>query len=150
MFPLAASDPDGPAGEELSHALTTCRRILEAVVNHVLPPRSKSSESGNKLDHPAYCNRLFQFIKETSATKTAAGVTVALGKGLHERYVAVGELANKGVHASVAPQAENLCALNTYVLCGEILILQQLADEIGSTEVTGPVHVAGGCMLRQP
>ncbi|MFF5728238.1 hypothetical protein [[Kitasatospora] papulosa] len=134
MNEAAASDPDGLAGEELSHALTTCRRILEAVVDHVLPPRSELSESGHKLDQPAYRNRLFQFIKETSASKTAAGVTVALGKGLHERYGAIGELANKGVHASVALQAANLCALNTYVLCGEILLLQQKAGETRSAE----------------
>ncbi|MFI9490974.1 MULTISPECIES: hypothetical protein [Streptomyces] len=134
MNEAAASDPDGLVGEELSHALTTCRRILEAVVDHVLPPRSEPSESGHKLDQPAYRNRLFQFIKETSDSKTAAGVTVALGKGLHERYGAIGELANKGVHASVALQAANLCALNTYVLCGEILLLQQKAGETRSAE----------------
>jgi hypothetical protein len=128
MNDAAASNPEGPGSEELSHALTTCRRILEAVVDHVLPPRPESSE-GHKLDQPAYRNRLFQFIKETSNSRSAADVTVALGKGLHERYVAIGELANKGVHASVALQAANLCALNTYVLCGEILLLQQQARE---------------------
>ncbi|MFC8440293.1 MULTISPECIES: hypothetical protein [Streptomyces] len=125
MNEAAASDPDGAAGEELSHALTTCRRILEAVADHVLPPRSEPSESGNKLDRPAYRNRIFQFVKEASASRTTAEVTVALGKGLYDRYVALGELANKGVHASVALQAANLCALNTYILCGEILLLQQ-------------------------
>ncbi|MEV6408669.1 hypothetical protein AB0M58_38000 [Streptomyces bobili] len=38
------------------------------------------------------------------------------------------ELTNKGVHAAVALQAANLCALNTYVLCGEILLLKQHVD----------------------
>ncbi|TPN00865.1 hypothetical protein FKO01_50540 [Mesorhizobium sp. B2-3-3] len=123
----AINDPAMPAGEELSHALTSCRRILEAVVDHVLPPRSEPSETGNKLDKPAYRNRLFQFIKEANASQAAADVTVALGKGLYERYTALGGLANKGVHASVALKAANLCALNTYVLCGEILLLQQHA-----------------------
>ncbi|MFF3214331.1 hypothetical protein ACFYYB_27165 [Streptomyces sp. NPDC002886] len=129
MNDAATSDPDGPAGEELSHALTTCRRILEAVVDHVLRPRSEPSESGHKLDQPAYRNRLFQFIKEANTSKTAAKVTVALGKGLHERFVAIDELTSQGVHASVALQAANLCALNTYILCGEILLLQHQADK---------------------
>ncbi|CAL9677092.1 hypothetical protein SUDANB178_07867 (plasmid) [Streptomyces sp. enrichment culture] len=33
----ATRTPEGPGAEELSQALTTCRRILEAVVDHVLP-----------------------------------------------------------------------------------------------------------------
>ncbi|MFI9605525.1 hypothetical protein ACIHCX_37950 [Streptomyces sp. NPDC052043] len=128
MNEAAASTPDGPGAEELSQALTTCRRILEAAVDHVLPAQDEPSESGHKLDQPAYRNRLFEFIKQASSSKSVAKVTVALGKGLHERFTAVDELTNKGVHASVALQAANLCALNTYVLCGEILLLKKQID----------------------
>lgn len=129
----AANTPDGPGAEELSQALTTCRRILEAVVDHVLPAQAEPSESGHKLDQPSYRNRLFEFIKQVSNSGSAAKVTVALGKGLHERFVAIDELTNKGVHASIALQAANLCALNTYVLCGEILLLRQQADSRSET-----------------
>ncbi|WP_433697034.1 hypothetical protein [Nocardiopsis sp. CA-288880] len=128
MNEKADNTPDGLATEELSQALTTCRRILEAVVDHVLPAQGEPSESGHKLDQPAYRNRLYEFIKQANSSRSAAKVTVALGRGLHEKFVAIDELTNKAVHASIALQAANLCALNTYVLCGEILLLKQHVD----------------------
>jgi hypothetical protein len=128
MNDAAARTPDSPGTEELSQALTTCRRILEAVVDHVLPAQDQPSESGHKLDQPSYRNRLFEFVKRANTSKSTAAVTVALGKGLHDRFTAIDELTNKGVHASVALRVANLCALNTYVLCGEILLLKQQLD----------------------
>ncbi|MFE0894083.1 hypothetical protein ACFW4Q_34195 [Streptomyces rochei] len=128
MNEAATRTPEGPGAEELSQALTTCRRILEAVVDHVLPAQDNLSESGHKLDQPSYRNRLFEFIKRANSSRSAAKVTVALGKGLHERFTAIDEMTNKGVHAAVALQAANLCALNTYVLCGEILLLKHHVD----------------------
>lgn len=133
MNDAASSAPDSPAQEELSQALTSCRRILEAVVDHVLPAQSEPGESGHKLDQSAYRNRLFEFIKQTNSSSTAANVSVAMGKGLHERFQAVDDLTNKGVHASVALEAANLCALNTYVLCGEVLRLKQQKDQSTAT-----------------
>jgi hypothetical protein len=129
MNEAAARTPDGPGAEELSQALTTCRRILEAVVDHVLPAQDEPSESGHALDQSAYRNRLFEFIKRANSSKSVGKVTVALGKGLHERFTAIDELTSKGVHASVTLQAANLCALNTYVVCGEVLLLKK---QIGS------------------
>jgi len=123
-----SADPKGPASEELSQAITTCRRILEAVVDHVLPAQGQPSEGGHKLNQPAYKNRLFEFIKRANASKSASTMTVALTQGLHERYESVADFTNKGVHASVALRVGNLCALNTYVLCGEILLLKTEAD----------------------
>ncbi|MGI5133797.1 hypothetical protein [Streptomyces sp. CA-106110] len=120
----ATADPERPASEELSQAITTCRRILEAVVDHVLPPQDQPSDSGHKLDQPSYRNRLFEFIKRANDSKSVGKMTVALSKGLHERFESVDELTNKGVHASMALRAGNLCALNTYILCGEILLLK--------------------------
>ncbi|MEU1232304.1 hypothetical protein [Streptomyces sp. NPDC005828] len=35
-------------------------------------------------------------------------------------------MTNKGVHAAVAFETANLCALNTYIICGEILSLHAL------------------------
>ncbi|MFD9123548.1 hypothetical protein [Kitasatospora sp. NPDC059571] len=121
----ATSDPDKAAGEELAQAITTCRRILEAVVDHVLPAQDEPSATGHKLDQPAYRNRLFEFIKRANESDSVSDMTVTLASSLHDRYTAVGKLTNKGVHASVALQAANLCALNTYIVCGEILLLKE-------------------------
>lgn len=121
----AMNDPDMPGEEELAQAITTCRRILEAVVDHVLPAQKEPSATGHQLDQPAYRNRLFEFIKQANESGSVAKMTVALTKGLHDRYTAVSELTNKGVHASMALRAANLCALNTYIVCGEILQLKE-------------------------
>ncbi|MQS15930.1 hypothetical protein F7Q99_27665 [Streptomyces kaniharaensis] len=125
----AAGDPKRPGSEELAQAVTTCRRILEAVVDHVLPPQKEPSADGHKLDQPAYRNRLFEFIKRTNESGRVAEMTVALAAGLHDRYTAVSTLTNKGVHASMALRAANLCALNTYIVCGEILLLKEQGAE---------------------
>ncbi|MFJ6385917.1 hypothetical protein ACIQI7_38675 [Kitasatospora sp. NPDC092039] len=123
----AASDPERPVTEELAQAITTCRRILESVVDHVLPAQDEPSATGHRLDQSAYRNRLFEFIKRANQSGSTAEMTVALTEGLHDRYTAVGKLTNKGVHATLALRAANLCALNTYIVCGEIL---QLKDEV--------------------
>ncbi|WP_370150925.1 hypothetical protein [Streptacidiphilus sp. EB129] len=124
----ASNDPDKPAAEELAQATTTCRRILEAVVDHALPAQQEPSATGNKLDQPAYRNRLFEFIKMANASASSAEMMVALTEGLHSRYTAVSKLTNKGVHASIALRTANLVALNTYIICGEILQLKEQAE----------------------
>ncbi|KJY23850.1 hypothetical protein VR45_41770, partial [Streptomyces sp. NRRL S-495] len=108
--------------------LTSCRRILEAVVDHVLPAQKEPSETGHKLDQPSYRNRLFEFIKKNTQSGSVADTTIAMAKGLHDRFTAFDTLTNKGVHASVALQAANMCALNTYILCGEILQLKEQVE----------------------
>jgi len=120
----AASGADEPASEELSQAITSCRRILEAVVNYVFPPQKEPADSGHKLDAASYKNRLFEFIKRSSTSRSAGTMTQTLTAGLYERFDAVNTLTNQGVHAAMALEIGNLCALNTYVLCGEILRLQ--------------------------
>ncbi|MET8572031.1 hypothetical protein [Streptomyces sp. NPDC004783] len=53
----AETSPDRDAAEELSQAITTCRRILKAIVDHVLPPRDQPSSTGHPLDdaHHRHC-----------------------------------------------------------------------------------------------
>jgi hypothetical protein len=123
----ADSTPERDVTEDLSQAITTCRRILKAVVDHVLPAQKEPAESGHKLDDPSYRNRLFEFTKQVVQSESKRELVDAMVAGLHDRFVAVDKMTNKAVHAEVAIETANLCALNTYIVCGEVLSLHALA-----------------------
>lgn len=131
----ANQDPARPAGEELSQALATCRRILEAVVGQVLPAQAEPSAAGYKLDQASYRSRLFEFIKIANESSNVSAATIAMAEGLHARFAAFDKLTSKGVHADVALRAANMCALNVYILCGEVLLLKQETEADDTTEV---------------
>ncbi|MFI8178834.1 hypothetical protein ACIF6H_37000 [Streptomyces microflavus] len=88
----ADQDHTRPAGEELSQALTTCRRILEAVVGQVLPAQAEPSAAGYKLDQASYRSRLFEFIKIANESKNVSAATTAMAEGLHARFAAFDKL----------------------------------------------------------
>jgi hypothetical protein len=116
----AAHHPELEAPEELSQAIMTCRRILKAVVNHVFPPSAGASSGGHSLDDAHHRNRLYEFIARCGSGSHRALVKV-MASGLYDRFEAVDTLTNKAVHAEMALEIANLCALNTYIVCGEVL-----------------------------
>ena len=115
--------PDQEVPEELSQAITTCRRILKAVVDHVFPPTDQTASGGQSLDDAHHRNRLVEFINQRSDSESHRAMTAVMVSGLYERFKAVDTLSNKAVHAEMALEIANLCSLNTYVLCGEVLRL---------------------------
>jgi hypothetical protein len=121
MREAAAADPLKPAEEELSQALTTCRRILKAVVDHVFPPEEPGDGDQPVLNDLKYRNRLSEFIKRSIESDSASEVVKAIITGLFERFRAVDAWTSKAVHASLAFEEAQLCAISTYILCGEIL-----------------------------
>ncbi|GAA4658993.1 hypothetical protein GCM10023347_07890 [Streptomyces chumphonensis] len=125
----ADSAPERNVTEELSQAITTCRRILKAVVDHVFPARDEPSADGVILDDSKHRNRLSAFIKQTVSSDSEQALITAILAGLYERFSAIDKMTNKAVHAEVAVRIANLCALNTYIICGEIITLHTLASE---------------------
>lgn len=117
------------AGEELSQAVATCRRILKAVVDHVLPGApGATSDGGHALNDAAYRNRLHEFAKQRLGSATATELLEAQFAGVVDRFEATDKLANKGVHADVAHELAELCAIQTYILAGEILAVAEGGD----------------------
>lgn len=118
----AASGSGVGASEDLTHALTTCRRILKAVADHVMPGvQGAETPDGHRLDDQAYRNRIHEYVKSAvGSDRTADAVKTALG-GVIERFNALDQLASKGVHAGVALAEAELCAINTYIVAGELL-----------------------------
>jgi len=117
----AALHPDQDIPEELSQAITTCRRVLKAVVDHVFPPTDEAASGGHSLDGAHYRNRLYEFISRRCDSGSHRALVKAMVSGLYDRFEAVDTLTNKAVHAEMALEIANLCALNTYIVCGEVL-----------------------------
>ena len=117
----AVGDPSKPVSEELSQALTTCRRIFKAVVDRVLAPESTPALGGHSLNDAAYRNRLFEYLKRSVTSDSQREAIEAMCVGLFERFAGFDKLTNKAVHANVAREVAELCSINTYILCGEIL-----------------------------
>jgi hypothetical protein len=120
----ATKAPASPVSEDLAQAVTTCRRILKAVADHLLPGiAGATTENGNPLNDAAYRNRIYEFIKVNVASDaTAETIKAALG-GIYDRFNAVDKLANKGIHAELGMQEAELCAISTYLIAGELLAL---------------------------
>jgi hypothetical protein len=115
--------------EDVAQAVATCRRILKAVADHVLPGVSGAvSDSGSPLNDPAYRNRIYQFVKDNVVSDSAGETVKAALGGIYDRFTAVDKLANKGVHADLGVHEAELCAISTYLIAGELLTIGQLAE----------------------
>jgi len=118
----AASDPNRDVGDELAEALVTCRRILEAVVDHVYPPgRPATLADGSEANPTQYRARLFAFLGSDVESDSMRGALEAEFEGLYQRFKAADKLANRGVHADIALTEAEMCAISTYILTGQIL-----------------------------
>ncbi len=123
----ASRDSDAEADEELSQALTSCRRILKAVVDVIQPadPAMAKSNDGHLLTDENYKNRLFEFLKAGIASNSFQSVLIKDGESLYERFGSIDSLTSKGVHARVALDEAEFCALHVYMLAGELLLLAE-------------------------
>jgi hypothetical protein len=74
---VAGEDPEAP-----THALTSCRRVLEAVANHVFPPRAEPYVDANGKERPVgkgqYRNRLMAAIESAGLTTRSRALAANL------------------------------------------------------------------------
>jgi len=116
--------------EARSHALTSCRRALKALADHLYPASDKPviGVDGKEriLNDQMYITRLWQFITESKAGRTAkqmlAEEVERLGKEIDRLY----DLAGKGVHDEVTEFEVNMCVLSMYNVTSALL---RLLDE---------------------
>lgn len=138
----AESDSSSIASELLSQAVTSCRRVLKAVVDVVQPvdPARRKTDDGHALNDSAYKNRLFEFLKSATKSDSASKALTTASTALWERFSAIDALSSKGVHAEVARDEAELCALNSYLLAGEVLQMHRrsAADAEPESPPAGP------------
>ncbi len=107
------------SGEAISHALTSCRRIIDAFADSVFPARDEAvSINGQSLDCQADKpkNRILAYL----ASKQVSGSRQSrIKRGLFDLYDRV----SAGVHADVSPDEARALVLQTYFLLGELSLL---------------------------
>ena len=126
---LREAAQNGPANEssseDLAQAAVTCRRILKSIADHLLPGEAKAtSETGHSLGDEAYRNRIYEYIKRRSTSDTVADTLMATVETAFTRFTMLDKLANKGLHADIGLREAELCAINTYLVAGELLDLE--------------------------
>jgi hypothetical protein len=132
--------------ESLSHALTSCRRILKNVADAVYPPVDTPVVGADgrtrNLTDAAYRNRLLQFVSEAIGKHGPAGVVVATIQDLASRLEALDALASKGVHATVTAAEVDTCVIQTYLMVGDVLRLRAGRSALPDALAEGPSVVA--------
>ncbi|MGH3119112.1 MAG: hypothetical protein ACRDQ2_18745 [Gaiellales bacterium] len=113
---LAEDEP-----EAISHALTTCRRLIDAVADAIYPPSEATIDLGEgpmKLTQQQVQNRLNAFVAErTDSTSRRKKLRRTLGD-LYGR-------ASSGVHKDVSRDEARFIFLATYIYLGEVLSLER-------------------------
>ncbi len=129
QFQSAYRRLDDADAESLSHALTSCRRILKTVADAVYPATGDIVRGGDgkerRMTDDAYVNRLLQFTAEQIGKHSTGTVLQATLDSLGQRLSALNSLASKGVHADVTRDEVDVCIIQTYLLVGDILRLRR-------------------------
>ena len=106
--------------EEWSHALTSCRRLLEGLADELFPV-SKTEVKGRALGQGQYVNRLWAFmdkaIQSNSNKELAKAHIDLLGSWMEQ----TNKLTSKGVHASVTQIEAIKTVFHTYLVIADIL-----------------------------
>jgi AbiTii-like protein len=105
--------------EAISHAMTTCRRLIDATADVLFPACQESAEIDGQevtLDRSKVLNRLNLFAYNAGASK---GRRDRLRRSLSDVY----GRASKGVHDEVTPMEARFLFLQTYLTLGEFVTL---------------------------
>jgi DNA uptake protein ComE-like DNA-binding protein len=122
------------SAESWSQALTTCRRFIEGLANHVMKP-SAESRNGRSLGEKQPINRLWAFLD--SSIESEVGRELAkrhvdfLGAYLEKTY----KLTNKGVHASVSRLEAVKAVFHVYLIAADLL------EYVGASQCVSGVKV---------
>jgi len=106
--------------EEWSHALTSCRRLLEGLADKLFPA-SDEKVSGRVLKQTQYVNRLWAFMDkaiQSDSNKDLAKAHIDLLGSWMEK---TNKLTSKGVHASVTQIEATKTVFHTYLVIADIL-----------------------------
>ncbi len=105
--------------EAISHAMTTCRRLIDATADAVCPATEEVGEIDGQpvaTTRSHVLNRLNLYAYKSGATK---GRRDRLRRALSDIYSRV----SKGVHEDVTPMEARFIFLQTYLTLGELVTL---------------------------
>ncbi|MGK2240919.1 MAG: hypothetical protein ACI9JD_003486 [Rhodococcus sp. (in: high G+C Gram-positive bacteria)] len=113
--------------EDISHALTSCRRMIKSLAD-ALYPASKEKIAGldgikRSMTDDVYKNRLLQYVVEKVGKHKDGEVLQSVVTDLGSRLDALDGLASKGVHADATLAEAHTCIIQTYMLAGSLLAI---------------------------
>lgn len=120
---LRAARAEG--SEARSQVLTTCRRVIAAVADHLFPARDEPFVDADGKSRPVgqgqYRNRILAAYGSGDTAERSFGSAIA---DLATRLDRLDELAQKGVHADVSEDEMEFGLAQTYLLVGELMRLR--------------------------
>lgn len=105
--------------EAISHALTSCRRVIDSFADAVYPPREPIIDDNGReilLGNQQTKNRINEYVKEQCASSSRRSKIRQSLSNLYERV-------STGVHADVTLDEAKSLFLETYILIGEVIRL---------------------------
>lgn len=118
-FPTVSERLATGDAEAISHAMTTCRRIMDAFADTVYPPRDEpATVDGREINLGAsnHLNRLNAYVSDRCLSTSRRD---RLRKTLRELYGRV----SAGIHDAVTAEEARALFIQTYVTVGEIALL---------------------------
>lgn len=117
--------------EEWSQALTTCRRLIEALADE-LYPATNDNGNGRALGKTQYVNRIWAFMDASIESKSNKELAKAHVDFLGSWLEKINKLSNKGVHAELGQLEATKAVFHTYLMIADILEYME-----GKPESTG-------------
>lgn len=113
--------------EDVSHALTSCRRMMESLADSLYPANNAVIKGGDGVERTmsqdAYKNRILQFVAESVGKHKDGKVLKAAVVEIGSKLDALLSLANKGVHDDATLAEAHTCVIQTYLLAGSLLAI---------------------------
>ncbi|WP_150587071.1 ComEA family DNA-binding protein [Pandoraea communis] len=106
--------------EEWSQALTTCRRLLEGIADH-LHPADTQPVKGRVLGKAQYVNRLWAFMDRAIESESNRELAKAHVDFLGSWIEKTNKITNKGVHAEVEQLEAVKAVFHTYLVVADLL-----------------------------
>lgn len=106
--------------EEWSHALTTCRRLIEDLADVLYPP-TEGGSTARRLGKAQYINRLWAYMDQAIESESNRELAKSHVDFLGSYLERIHKLSNKGVHSSLTKVEAVKAVFHTYMMLADLL-----------------------------
>jgi hypothetical protein len=124
-FSAAEASLAAGSAEDLSHALTSTRRMIRDLADALYPTTGETIVGEDKIervmDDDAYRNRLIQFAKDRLGKRLTGKVMGDTLASYGKRITNLDSMASKGVHRDVTAAEAEQCVIWSFMLAADLL-----------------------------
>lgn len=125
--------------EEWSQALTTCRRLIEALADELYPAKNDNDNgngNGRALGKTQYVNRIWAFMDASIESKSNKELAKSHVDFLGSWLEKINRLSNKGVHAELGQLEATKAVFHTYLLIADIVeYMEEKPESSGKPDI---------------